>query len=452
MGAAKTHTRVLLTDAEERAALAAGRCLKAAGYEVSYAASRFPAPAFWSRSADRDHVHRVPDPRAAPRAFVAELTSILRTDEHATVLPGGDASLRAISAHREQLEPWVELGLPPHDKLELAMSKAGLAAAARASGLSAPETVECRGRREARAAARAFGYPVAVKPPASVVAVEPPASSVSTDVSQRQLSSVVAFDEQAVDRFVEACGGHCLIQRNVTGPVYSFFGVRACDQLLAYGLSRYRRTWPTRGGNVSSAVTVRPPAGLTAAVHALVSELGWQGVFELELIRDGTGRFMPIDLNPRVYGSLALAVRAGAPLPAIWCDWRLGRRRAGAGIAVARAGVNYRWEDSEMRHLLWQLRRGQLRAAAGVLRPRRHTVHAHLHWRDPAPLVARAVFVARPKAGRGASSVHTNAGRRASSAHTKAGRGANGAPSTDRGVTPRRTEIENPTRTAEAST
>jgi hypothetical protein len=113
-------------------------------------------------------------------------------------------------------------------------------------------------------------------------------------------------------------------------------------------------------------------------------------MFELELIETATGALVPIDLNPRSYGSMALAVDAGANLPAIWCDWLLKRdpRPACAGV-----GRRYRWEDADLRHLIWQLRHGNVLAAVQALRPWRGVVHPHFRLSDPLPLLARVLWL-----------------------------------------------------------
>jgi predicted ATP-grasp superfamily ATP-dependent carboligase len=126
-------------------------------------------------------------------------------------------------------------------------------------------------------------------------------------------------------------------------------------------------------------------------VDALVRRLGWCGIFELELLELRSGGFVPIDFNPRPFGWMTLAVRAGANLPAIWLECLCG---AEPKRSIASAGFRYRWEEGDLRHLLWQLRRGRLRAAV-VLAPRRRVVHAHFELRDPAPLAAEALDVAR---------------------------------------------------------
>jgi predicted ATP-grasp superfamily ATP-dependent carboligase len=142
---------------------------------------------------------------------------------------------------------------------------------------------------------------------------------------------------------------------------------------------------------VAFSETIIPPRGLLDRAEALVGSLGWQGIFELELLETTDG-FAVLDLNPRPYGSLALAVNAGANLPALWCDWLLGRDPA---PVVARPGALYRWEDADLKYLFWQLRRGHCRAAARVLVPHRRVTHALFRLTDPAPLAACAALIAK---------------------------------------------------------
>ena len=90
---------------------------------------------------------------------------------------------------------------------------------------------------------------------------------------------------------------------------------------------------------------------------------------------------------------MALAVGAGANLPALWCDHVLRRHRVSPD--GARVGTHYRWEDADIRNALMELRRGRLRSAAAELRPHRQIVHAHFHIDDPAPLLARMLSLAQ---------------------------------------------------------
>jgi predicted ATP-grasp superfamily ATP-dependent carboligase len=122
--------------------------------------------------------------------------------------------------------------------------------------------------------------------------------------------------------------------------------------------------------------------------------IGWQGIFECEQIERQDGGFGVIDLNPRLYGSLALANAAGAPLPVLWCDWLL-RGRVIQAPRVARPGHYYRREDADLGNLLSAIRERRFHVAASITRPRRRTVHAFFRWSDPGPLLAQVVFLVR---------------------------------------------------------
>ncbi len=360
------------------------RGLVLGGYEVSAGATARPAAGHWSRCPSSRP--RLPDPVRDSFAFVDALEQIVRDDGHSILIPGGDASLLAISANRERLEPHVRIGLPPHEVVQRTVDKLALLEAAAGAGLACPETIPCSDLDQARMVAREFGYPVLLKPRTTVFPL---------GASMGQIQSAAVSDEEALERRFPGFGDPCLVQRCEQGPIYSCSGVIVNGELLGFATSRYRRTYPPDGGPVSFSETVDPPAGLRSKVESLLNGLGWQGLFEVELVHRGGQAFSTIDLNPRVFGSLWLVINAGAPLPVIWCDWLLGRRPSPA--VTARAGMRYRWEDADARHLLWQLRRGRLRAAASVIRPRRHVVHAYFWRRDPAPLLARLLYMARQR-------------------------------------------------------
>jgi hypothetical protein len=373
--------RVLVTNVEERASLAACRGLAAAGYEVIGAASCRPAAGLRSRAC----AHRlvVPDPRVDGHGFVTAVDEAYRRLEADVFLPGIDAALLALREHPQQLALHAARGAPPLDSLPGCLDKLALADAGAAVGLPSPESLDCSSPEEVLAAGRELGFPLLVKPRTSLVGPRG---------GRRQQTGLRADDPLQLLRVATTVGLPCLVQQLVAGgSVYSFGGVFAGRALLGSCFARYRRTWPPVVGSAACAETLPVPEGLAEQVAEIVSRLGWEGVFELEFVgRDGPLR--TIDFNPRLYGSLALAVAAGANLPALWCDQLLGRPTE---PAVARAGYRYRWEEAELRFVLSRLAHGRVAEAASVLRPHRHTVHAVFRARDPLPLVADALRVPR---------------------------------------------------------
>lgn len=380
--------RVLITEGQERSSVAICRSLAAAGFTVAVAADQRPAVAQWSRFCS-ERV-RVAPPQWQPEAFVSALRALFQARRFAVLIPAGDNSLMVLSRYRAELEPYLEagLGLPPDETVRSASDKATLQRAAAAAGLALPQTRVCAGPGEARAAAQSFGYPVLVKPRLSVIEVH--------ERTHREASRI-AHDDAELEALVDLFGGSCLVQRQEQGTIHSLGGVFAGGRLLSLSFSRYLRTWPPEAGGAAFAQTVPIPAELRERIPALLSAIGWQGIFELELIGTPDGRFLAVDFNPRVYGSISQAVRAGADHPRVWCEWLLG---GAPEYAESRAGIWYRWDDSEVRRLVWELRGRRFRAALGVLREPRGTAHSHFRLDDPGPFVARALKSAKGKARR----------------------------------------------------
>lgn len=398
-----SNYRVLVTDGETRACVAAVRGLAAAGFEVISAAPHGQvAPAHWSRAvAGRI---RTPDPLADEDGFVAALESAVRGGEIELLLPGSDAALLDISRGRARLEPHVRIGLPSTADVWRSLDKVELTEAATRCGLTPPPTIVCQGAGEALAAAAELGYPVVVKPLRSVIENGP---------VRRHSGSELAAAPAELVAIVDGCGGEVLVQRRAVGALVSLGGVFAGGRLLGEAVSRYKRTWRPGAGNACYSETIDGSPELRSRVSGLLTDLGWEGLFELELIERAEGGWHAIDMNPRPYGSMALAIGAGCNLPAIWCRHVLGQPADGVA-ARATAGVRYRWTDADLRHGLWQLRAGHPAVAARVLSPRRHVVHAFARRGDPGPGVARVLEM-------GTAATRRGLGPHGARAHARAG-------------------------------
>lgn len=373
--------RVLVTDVEERAVLAVCRGLSSAGYRVSGVGGRKPAAGHWSRSVDRRY--SLPNPRLDPAGFVDGLAEIVERGEHAALVPGVDAAVLAVSENRKRFEGAVAIGLPPHETVLRCLDKPSVLQAAAVAGLAPPTSEMCTGLEEALDAAGRLGYPVVVKP----------MRSLQRD-AKRMMTTQYADDAQALRALVPEYGGQFTVQRCETGSVVSLSGVVADGALLGLCAARDARMWPPRGGSTSSSQTIAPPAGVVDNLERFLAELGWRGIFQLELIEGSDGALHTIDFNARPYGSLTLAVEAGANLPAVWVDRLLGHPRA---PERARPGVRYRWEETEVLNALAAARGRRLGELARILTPRRATTHAFFRATDPAPLVARAISVLRDR-------------------------------------------------------
>jgi predicted ATP-grasp superfamily ATP-dependent carboligase len=372
--------RVLVTEVQERSGLAAVRALALAGFAVGGAASSSPAQGHWSRYCTERFL--MPDPRVSIEAYAAELEHVLSRGFD-IVLPSTDASLIAISEQRERFHDLTQVGLPPKETVRLTLDKVALLRIAAESDLPPPASIVCPDAVEVRSALQELGRPVLIKPHGTAV---------PKDGGLRSQRGVVVHNDRDVDAAVDLIASPFVVQRYLPdADVVSFAGVVAEKGLLALAACRYLRTWPPDAGAASFAQTIQPSDDLVRRVEDLLLRTGWRGIFELELLVRGSEAHA-MDLNPRLHGWLALAIRAGANLPRVWCDWLLGTSSA---FVMARPGVYYRWEDGEFLNVVRHVVRGRFRDAARCARPYGNTAYAATTLGDPLPLAARMAWVAR---------------------------------------------------------
>jgi predicted ATP-grasp superfamily ATP-dependent carboligase len=118
-------------------------------------------------------------------------------------------------------------------------------------------------------------------------------------------------------------------------------------------------------------------------VGALLVELGWFGLVQLQFIEPPDGAPQLIDFNGRFYGSMALALAAGVNLPALWASVATGGRVPPR--TDGRPGVRYQHLEGDLQAARAERRGGLTRAMAGCLIYAVRARHSILSLRDPLP-------------------------------------------------------------------
>jgi predicted ATP-grasp superfamily ATP-dependent carboligase len=362
--------RVLVPDDDFTAVLAAVRALRKGGYEPWLAMS-VPST-FAARSRDTAGTVPVPDAGPDPDGFVAALSEAASRLGAAVVLPGTETTLTALAGREADFPDGVVLGVPPREIVERAVDKSLLAELSTRAGLKVPETRVVDG-----SGIDGISYPAVVKPVTSSVRVD----------GTLRLGWVRRIDTAAELRAaLEWMPGESLIvQPYLEGSLSAACGVFWDGRILCVEHQVARRIWPPDCGVSSYAETVPRDPEVEERIAALLGAIGWSGIFELQFIRRPEGDYV-IDLNTRFYGSLALAVRSGLNLPAIWVDLLLGRSPR---IGTYRVGVRYRSEQRDARAILHGFRAGRRLEALRACLPRPRTAHGIFSARDPLPFICR---------------------------------------------------------------
>ncbi len=323
--------------------------------------------------ASRDVVrrHRI-NPLHPADAFVGSVSRVVGEHGYDVVFGAGEAEVLALSAARHRLP-----AVFPHaadDVVRRALDKDELSRVAVAVGLGVPDAADPDALDEAT--------PVVVK---ARVHARPDVPGTPPRIDSTVVVGRTAVRHRIAE--ITADGGDPQVQVFHEGRLTAYAAVRGHDGVVARSLQRAARIWPPRAGASCRAVTVPLDPMLVRRCDALLDALGWFGLAELQFQvgADGTPRL--IDLNGRFYGSLSLAVAAGANLPAIWADLALGR--VPDAPVRARAGVRYHWATADLRRAVRERHGGLLGDLAGTAAYAVGAVHSVAQVRDPGPAAAR---------------------------------------------------------------
>lgn len=318
------------------------RALRAAGYRP--VVGRRPGQISLA-AASRYCTGTIDIPEATPGAYARALAE----RDWLAVFPQSDEALRIMR-------------YPGHEWID----KKVLAQRCLDAGVAPPGTRIFDQVAEMRAAAGDLSYPLIAKPQFRI----------------RELASRAKRCDSPADlRALPETDQGYMTQDFIQGDMQSVSGVMHAGNLLAAVHVRYLRIWPLDCGVSCASVTVAPDPVAEERIRRLLQ--GYEGIFQVQLL----GGY-PIDVNPRIYGSLALAIKAGANLPAIVCEIASGEPRP---LVRAREGVYYRWLEGDLRNAWARLRRREIGpgAALAQLRPRWGTARGIGSLRDPAPLLQR---------------------------------------------------------------
>jgi predicted ATP-grasp superfamily ATP-dependent carboligase len=373
---------VIVTDGNTRQALALVRALGRRSIPVEVLTSARGSLAGASRFAASEH--RLPDVESEPAAWTLAVEELLRVKPHALLVPTTEPAMGNL--YRSGIDRCGRLAVPPAAAFEAAVDKANLIGIAREVGLDVPRSALVEDTARPMELPGDLAFPVIVKARRSrflqdgrwqrgVVRL------VRSSHELRRLSGSPGF----------GCGA--LIQEFVPGWGEGLFLAAARGRPLARFAHRRIREKPPAGGVAVLCESIDPDEELARAGERLLERLGWHGVAMLEFRRTPEGRAVLMELNPRLWGSLQLAIDAGLDFPRLLLALHGDAPLPELGF---RPGVRSRWLLGDVDHLLIQLR-ARSGEYTGSPASRRGSLAAFLteffsgakldvlRWNDPGP-------------------------------------------------------------------
>jgi protein-tyrosine-phosphatase/predicted ATP-grasp superfamily ATP-dependent carboligase len=295
--------KALVLDAFSRSALETIQSLGRHGVEV-HAASPQDCLAFRS---SRTHCSWRQPPTEDTQAFLQWLRELDGKNDYSLIVPSTEYSLLALSQTSAQDALRDKANLPDQSALAAALDKWTTLSLARSCEISVPETRLL----EAMPSTSPEHFPLVLKARRSIVLISG---------RVHRMESVLVRDARQWSTTLQLLLPHG--------------GLLEQPRLVGHGLGiellyhRGERVWHfcherlhegsgTEGIGSASWYrrAVAPPPQLLESCTTLLNRLHWHGVAMIEFLRTADGNLWLMEINPRLWGSLALAIDAGVDFP-----------------------------------------------------------------------------------------------------------------------------------------
>jgi predicted ATP-grasp superfamily ATP-dependent carboligase len=364
-------TRVIVTDGEQRAALAAVRSLGAAGHEVYVCSSRPESIAAASRYCAGSH--QVHDALSSPDDFVSDVQAVAASRTAAVLLPVSEGSLLAVLPRRERFKCAIPFSAA-QSFVDICDKRIVLERATN-HGVQVPQQTVIPAKEDISALTNDFRYPVVVKPSRSVAGLE--GDRVKVGVAYASDARALRYELNRIP----ANAYPLLVQQRIIGEGFGISVLVWDGELIAAFAHRRLREKPPTGGVSVLRESIPLNHDLLSRSLALLEDFQWRGVAMVEYKLDEQAKKPYLmEINGRLWGSLQLAIDAGVNFPDLLVQLALGKKPA--PVTTYKLGVRSRWEWGDVDNLISSVlhpsrtraafpdapERGRLRAIADFVR------------------------------------------------------------------------------------
>jgi carbamoyl-phosphate synthase large subunit len=257
-----------------------------------------------------EDIFLLPYPSSNAAAFLSRLEYVHDRVGLDVIIPTLDSELPAFLALSSQLRSLgISTFLPTVEQLDL-RAKNNLQTLGACADIDVPKTMVLTDIGQLSHAHDLIPYPFFVKGP-------------------YYGAKLVHTHEAAVSEFREVAarwGLPIIVQAYVSGQELNVVGVGDGEGGL-WGAVAMKKLMLTDKGKGWAGVTIRD-LDLMSVTERFAKATRWRGPFEVEVMREPSGRYQLLEINPRFPAWVHLATAAGINLPAAVVEFAMGRRPA----------------------------------------------------------------------------------------------------------------------------
>jgi len=330
--------RVLVTDGHFRKTLAVVRSLGRKGISVTVGERTLFNTSFFSKYCARRLIY--PSPRRSPDQFIEFLLKEIKENHYDCLFPMEEETLLLMAKYHSEISQYTCLLIPDLKKIEFVRDKRNLMQFAETHGIPTPKTFQI--------------------PPSLTLPLKGGGEGGGADLSSIPIPAVIkprissgSFGIVYVKKREDLIPSYQAVHTQYPFPIVQewipdgegTFGFSAlfdeASNIKAAFIHKKLRMYPIQGGPSTLREGVEHPQIMELGL-SLLKSLNWVGVGMVEFKvdpRDGTPKLM--ELNPRFWGSLQLAVISGVDFP--YLILRTARRESFEPILHYTVGKRCRW-------------------------------------------------------------------------------------------------------------
>ncbi|MFZ7114938.1 MAG: ATP-grasp domain-containing protein [Bacteroidota bacterium] len=292
--------KVLILDAQNQNTLAIVRHLGRKGYVVNVAGNKAASLAFYSKYVSKKVI--LPDPKKKSKDFIDALINELTATKYDVLMPVGFKSYQLCAENQVEIKKLTHLVVTSYSNIKLASDK--ILTYELANSLNVPCPITYRIDSETSFHENEIKFPIVIKAPFE---------------SGKNIVEYANDPDQAAELFGQMKsslnGVNPIVQKYISGDGYGFFAYYKDGKCMKYFMHHRIREYPVTGGASVCAESFSDDK-LKEAGMILLDHLKWNGVAMVEFKKDNSdGKYYLMEINPKFWGSLELALCSGVDFP-----------------------------------------------------------------------------------------------------------------------------------------
>jgi len=362
--------KVFVLDGRSLASLAIVRSLGKKGFEIQCGEEFGLNLTRFSKYVKKSWIY--PSPNSNPDVFIKEIKKITEQEKFDMIIPVRDDTTLLIAKHAKDLSHITNLYIAEYDAIRLLQDKAETIRIAQKCGVPHPRTWFPE-ETDLKEILKNLKTPFLIR------------ARISSG------SRGIAFVRKGEDFFeqyesVRRDFGEPMIQEYVQKKSYCTACVlldHHSDEVASFAYERVKE-YPLSGGPTVVGISCKNDEVIRYAL-SLLKSIGWRGVAEVEFIIDQQGIPKLLEVNPRFWMPLNLAIQSGVDFP--YLLYQLAMKNPVSKPETYTIPMKYRWVIPN--EILWTLASPHKKQAFRELLTfqEKNVCFGELSWKDPLPVL-----------------------------------------------------------------